>query len=402
MSYDKNSPEARKGALGEAIVKEILESWGAVVTRPDEHGEKSLVDFLAVPDENPKFAARYVEVKVRSALPYAYGQYPCYTFPVVQIEAYKKYMDENNLPVELWLVDPEKAEILLGTLDERSPVCIERKIFIDGREFPFDQKTKLGLMRFYHCAQFGGHFKISNDDLAKLRTIDSGKSTVSKENYKKQVQLQEQKAAVADKTLSLEIEDTLTTFNGTIKVEPELNAVLRPFECLHTPNGKQLSLFLTKEGAFFHLSQLETAGVDLSCIRRRFELENYEVEFAHYLSLSDAFLNSGVSNLYDWWRNDGFPYVDKTSKEFSEAREFVLKHFGIDFLCAKIWEERPKTLTKTPKVIVLDKVAKKIGELQTPNVYAIRRHNGGKPRRCIDVKDVPDVLQEYAFNHTFQ
>ena len=169
----------------------------------------------------------------------------------------------------------------------------------------------------------------------------------------------------------------MTTSNGTIKVEPELNAVLRPFECLHTPNGKQLSLFLTKEGAFFHLSQLETAGVDLSCIRRRFELENYEVEFAHYLSLSDAFLNSGVSNLYDWWRNDGFPYVDKTSKEFSEAREFVLKHFGIDFLCAKIWEERPKTLTKTPKVIVLDKVAKKIGELQTPNVYAIRRHNGG-------------------------
>ncbi|MBR0060146.1 MAG: hypothetical protein IJP68_01575 [Selenomonadaceae bacterium] len=125
MSYDKNSPEARKGALGEAIVKEILESWGAVVTRPDEHGEKALIDFLAVPDENQKFAARYVEVKVRSALPYAYGQYPCYTFPVVQIEAYKKYMAENNLPVERWLVAPEKAEILLGTLDERSPVCIE-------------------------------------------------------------------------------------------------------------------------------------------------------------------------------------------------------------------------------------------------------------------------------------
>ena len=78
-------------------------------------------------------------------------------------------------------------------------------------------------MRFYHYAQFGGHFKISDDDLAKMRTIDSDKSTFSKEkavvlivNHKKQVQVQEQKAAVADKTLSLEIEDTLTTSNGTI------------------------------------------------------------------------------------------------------------------------------------------------------------------------------------------
>lgn len=218
--------------------------------------------------------------------------------------------------------------------------------------------------------------------------------------------------------------------------------------------------------------------------------------------MSDAFLNSGVSNLYDWWRNDGLPTVDKASKEFSKAREFVLKHFGIDFPdelerldqrgdeiiqslkdkpmwlifetrsaflklndkwktklfvaricdeCAKMREERPKTLPKTPKVIVLDKVAKKIGELQTPNgatvglfmvegcnkifahgaqlavaagcpnqagatsdsaafskavnavaqFYAIRRHNGGKPRRFVDVEDVSDILQEYAFNHVF-
>ena len=251
-----------------------------------------------------------------------------------------------------------------------------------------------------------------------------------------------------------------------------------------------------------NLSQLESAGVELSCIRQRFELKNYGGEFAHYLSLSDAFSKSDASNLYDWWRNEGFSTVDKTSKEFSEAREFVLKHFGIDFPeelerleqqdseiiqslrdkpmwlifktrsaflrlndkwktksfvaricneCAKIWEERPKILTKTPKVIVLDKVAKKVGELQTPNgatvelftvegndkifahgaqlavaagcpnqsgatsdsagfskavnavaqFYTVRRYNGGKPRRCVDVKDVPDVLNEYAFNQAF-
>ena len=220
------------------------------------------------------------------------------------------------------------------------------------------------------------------------------------------------------------------------------------------------------------------------------------------MSLSDAFLNSKASNLYDWWRNEGFPTVDKASKEFSEAREFLLKRLGIDFPdelekieqsgveiiqslqdkpiwlifkirsaflklndkwkaksfvarlcdeCYKIHSERLKPLPKTPKVIVLDKIAKKIDELQTPNgatvelftvegcnkifahgaqlavavgypnqsgatsdsadfskavnavaqFYAIRRYNSGKPRRFVDVKDVPDILKEYAFNHAF-
>lgn len=75
MSYDPDSTEAKKGALGEEIVKKYLEDLGAIVTRPDEYGEKTLVDFLAMPKNGSSFASRYVEVKVRSAFPYAHGQY---------------------------------------------------------------------------------------------------------------------------------------------------------------------------------------------------------------------------------------------------------------------------------------------------------------------------------------
>ena len=172
MSYDPNSLEAKKGASGEAVVKNFLENWGAIVTRPDEYGEKSLVDFLAVPKAGSSFAARYVEVKVRKAINYAHGQYPCYAFPVVQIAAYKKFAADKNLPVELWIVDPETGKIFAGILRDEF-FGIEYKRYIDGREFPFDKVTKFGLMRFYHQKQFIGGYEIKKEDLAHLRAVES-------------------------------------------------------------------------------------------------------------------------------------------------------------------------------------------------------------------------------------
>lgn len=118
---------------------------------------------------------------------------------------------------------------------------------------------------------------------------------------------------------------------------------------------------------------------------------------------------------------------------------------------SKIRFERPKPLPKIIKIIVLDKVAKKIGELQTPDetivelftvegydkifahgaqlalaagysnqsgatsdnsdfskavnavarFYGLRRNKGGKVTRFVDVKEVPAVLEEFAFNRTY-
>ena len=178
MSYDPNSPQAHKGKLGEQIVKLILDDWGADVKRPDNASENSptLIDFHATPKPGEQFHERLIEVKVRKAMPYAFGQCPCYTFPVAQIEAYKSYSDERGLDCELWIVDPDEGEIYIGSLGGNFS-CIEEKCFIDGREFPFDMQTKRGLMRFYHREQFGvGYgYDLSEkypDELAALRAID--------------------------------------------------------------------------------------------------------------------------------------------------------------------------------------------------------------------------------------
>lgn len=178
MSYDPDSAEAKKGVLGEEIVKKYLEDLGAIVMRPDEYGEKTLVDFLAVPKDGSAFVARYVEVKVRSAFPYAHGQYLCYAFPAVQIDAYKKFAADKTLPVQLWIVDPSVGKIFISNLSSEKN-SLEHKQYIDCKEFPFDQETKIGLMRFYHQNQFWGGYDISKKDLERLCAIGSNKPIIS-------------------------------------------------------------------------------------------------------------------------------------------------------------------------------------------------------------------------------
>ena len=117
---------------------------------------------------------RLVEVKVRTAIPYAYGQYPCYAFPVVQIEAYKNFAAERGLDCELWIVDPDEGKLYSGSLTDDYGK-IEVKQFIYGREFPFNQTTKRGRMRFYHREQFCHSIDLSKnfpDELKALRAID--------------------------------------------------------------------------------------------------------------------------------------------------------------------------------------------------------------------------------------
>lgn len=181
MSYDPDSVEAKKGAPGEEIVKKYLEDLGATVTRPDEYGEKTLVDFFAMPKDGSAFVARYVEVKVRSAFPYAHGQYLCYAFPAVKIDAYKKFAADKALPVQLWIVDPSVGKVFIGNLSSEKN-SLENKQYIDCKEFPFDQETKIGLMRFYHQKQFNTVYDIDKANLKRLQSIDYNKPIISNED----------------------------------------------------------------------------------------------------------------------------------------------------------------------------------------------------------------------------
>ena len=73
--------------------------------------------------------------------------------------------------MELCIVDEERGKICCGRLDDSKDTGLERKVFIDGKEFPFDKETRKGLFRFYHVKQFLSDHEITGYDLARLRAI---------------------------------------------------------------------------------------------------------------------------------------------------------------------------------------------------------------------------------------
>lgn len=157
MSYDPNSLQVKKGALGEKIVRELLETLGCEVKKPADTFKSgaSIVDF-----DCGEF---YVEVKTQIARPFGPEKAPCYSFPTSRINAYKDYD-----PLELWIVDPESGFAYHEDLTE-----LERPVYIDARLYPFDRRVENmgGDFHYWHRDQFSMRFPIPPDDLAELKKL---------------------------------------------------------------------------------------------------------------------------------------------------------------------------------------------------------------------------------------
>lgn len=166
MSYDANSLEAKKGALGEKIVKEFLESKGCAVSRPADTFKSgaSIVDFIY--DDN--YRRNYAEVKTQIARPFGVENAPCYSFPKSRVEAYKRYVAEHDEQLDIFVVDPENGFIYVSYLEG-----LEEKVTIDARDFPFDKyiESMGGEFHYWHRKQFLSSFPIPDEDLAELRKL---------------------------------------------------------------------------------------------------------------------------------------------------------------------------------------------------------------------------------------
>lgn len=190
MSYDPNSFEARKGKIGEEIVKRFLESCLFEVTKPMDVFESgaSIVDFVVRDEVNEFFA----EVKVQAAYPYGVEQAPCYSFPASHIEAYIDYGKRNNLPVEFYVVDPDSGFVYCESLSK-----LEAERIIDGRTFPFNRHSDAlgGEVRYYNRAQFECLWQLGDDDIAALKNpveqVEESDDVIDTEETSAQVQVAE-------------------------------------------------------------------------------------------------------------------------------------------------------------------------------------------------------------------
>lgn len=168
MSYDANSPQARKGALGEQIVKKLLERQGYDVEKPDGVSETTptRIDWVAYNDTGEFFC---VEVKTQKKFPYSFDAIPTFKIPLSKYEGYKDEAEERGGILKLCFVSSEDGKIYcaLGT-------TLDAPYRFGGFEFPVQVALKDGDPEICFCVdQFVQAWDIDEDDLAALRAIDA-------------------------------------------------------------------------------------------------------------------------------------------------------------------------------------------------------------------------------------
>ncbi|MBR1805275.1 MAG: hypothetical protein IJ774_02685 [Selenomonadaceae bacterium] len=462
MSYDPNSSEARKGALGEQIVKKILERDGWHVQKPDGVSEDTAthIDWLCTRGDE----IRCVEVKTVKKFLYSFVELPTFKIPLAKYDAYKAEAEKRGGVLELWFVSSEDAKIYWATVEK-----LDKKIRRAGFHFPATVTFDGDVNICFHVEQFYRKV-IKAADLAKLRALD----------------------AEINSTVDNRIKSTVFKFPRYVK----------------TPNDAIVEVFAGDGKAFVYLPQLNSAGVNVASIpkTKRYVAKNYPSVFVNVDDLPEILTVSANDKLLTWWTTNGQLKVHEMLDEFLSAQKFLREHLQVDlpddwskltaagdalvnrwtpkleklpvcFLrkigsamhslatslqernfattvsekCWSIINERPKPIGKLPVVVKMSGAARKISELQTPDdktlefvtvkgcdkifvhgaqlavacgypnqagttadktdfskavtavakFYAVRRNeNDTKARRFVAVEDVPAVLQEFAFNRT--
>lgn len=126
-----------KGAVGEAIVRAMLEAKGWVVYQPQTQGAHQF-DMLCIKDKN---AAIAFDVKAKARMNMA----ACTGINQTHFDEYARFSERHNMPFWVVFVDEQLGRIYGNSLTE-----LERPIVVDGITYPWQFLTKFGkLLRLW-------------------------------------------------------------------------------------------------------------------------------------------------------------------------------------------------------------------------------------------------------------
>ena len=167
MSYDPTTPGARKGKLGEQIVKKLIERFGCTVEKPDgvDEDAPTAIDWLAWSNGG----LTCVEVKTVKKFMYSHIPIPTFKIPLAKYECYKREAQERGGELELYFVSSEDGRIYAANAR-----VLDEGYREGGFEFPVTVAFKDGDPDICFCLdQFTYKWSIDPEDIAALRAIDA-------------------------------------------------------------------------------------------------------------------------------------------------------------------------------------------------------------------------------------
>lgn len=148
-----------KGAVGESIVRNILEQKGWIVYQPMTDGAHQF-DMLCIKD---KKAAVAFDVKAKARMNFA----ACTGVNQVHFEEYQRFSERHNMPFWIVFVDELMRSVYGNSLDE-----LERPITIDGVRYPYSKATKFGkMLRLWSLSSMKSIAGLDDVNVAKLAAL---------------------------------------------------------------------------------------------------------------------------------------------------------------------------------------------------------------------------------------
>ena len=145
-----------KGAIGEAVVRRILEAKGWVVYQPMTDGPHQF-DMLSIRD---KQAAIALDVKAKARMTYL----PCTGVNQGHFEEYQRFSQRHRMPFWIVFVDESERAIYGNTIEE-----LERPRVVGGRSYPLSMNDRRGKsLRLWPLSAMKRISDISGDDASEL------------------------------------------------------------------------------------------------------------------------------------------------------------------------------------------------------------------------------------------
>lgn len=130
----KNS--VKKGAVGESIVRGILESKGWTVYQPMTDGAHCF-DMLSIRDKRTAIA---LDVKAKAR----FNKWPATGVDLKHFNEYMRFSQKHNMPFWIVFVDEQMLSIYGETLNE-----LEKLRTVDGKNYPFNLSTQKAVIRVW-------------------------------------------------------------------------------------------------------------------------------------------------------------------------------------------------------------------------------------------------------------
>lgn len=396
MTYTPDSLPAKKGAIGEKIVKEHLErELGCTITKPEDAfpSGASIVDFDVHAGGERLF---FAEVKVLSAFLFGPEKAPCYSIPVAKINAYIDYANKHNEELRLFIVDETAGLIFSASLayPNSTYATLMSMATIDGRTYPLDIYVEAmgGLCRYFHQKQFDVEGKLTEEEKNLFSTLSQKKSVkaVDETVSTSPIDAKTNKTMPADNTAAIEQPSEQTSKQTQQKNSAPIPTITDSIaQVIETPNGNLHVLQDTARNWYMKVKELFHA-LKLNP-KSSVHTSDLGKILLKYRAVAQA-RNDIVANFnYAYWVNLHI-LIESALPEFKLTAKGAERAQAIEKLI-EILRRTYQQLTKEP---LLDKTTEQVTTLEVPATKEINVEVENTAEAIAPTPDAKSLLEQLA------